>query len=140
MKIRTDFVTNSSSSSFLVITIAKKDGNNIVLESEDRGFAAEGSFKCSSARDLYNALVEGFEEDTEGVEDFLDEVLKVKDINDLVSMKIENSTTSWEGDVEDPDDWEDGYDEVNYDEESGCITGTDTAIFTFQNGRAVRVK
>lgn len=104
------------------------------------GFAAEGSFKCSSAQDLYNALVEGFEEDTEGVEDFLDEVLKVKDINDLVSMKIENSLTSWEGDVEDPDSWEDDYDEVNYSEESGSITGTDTAIFTFQNGRAVRIK
>ncbi len=65
----------------------------------------------------YNALVEGFEEDTEGVEDFLDEVLEVKDINDLVSMKIESSFTAWEGDIEDPEDWEEFYDEVNYDEE-----------------------
>ncbi len=138
MKIRTDFVTNSSSSSFLVITITKKDGAEIVLECEDRRFDdIIGAYEYSTIQDLYDALLECFENDDEGIENFFDQVLEIGEITDIETLAIENSFSAWESEAEDPEAWNGEYDTVNYDEETGIVTGTDIAVYSFEDGCAI---
>lgn len=145
MKIRADFVTNSSSSSYLVITVTKKDGNNVVFEDENRAFNGLGGFRCTSIRDLYDALTEAFEDDLEddpeddfeGTEDFLDKILEIGDLNDIESIKIESSLSAWDGDFEDPEDWEGCYDKVIFDEDMNMVTGIDSSVYVIKNGTAV---
>lgn len=136
---RDDDEIDFDDSSYLIITIAKKDGKNIYLQIGYRELTLEESFKCSSTQDLYNALVEGFEDDTDGVEDFLDEILEVKSIDDIVSMEIDSAVTVREDDIEDYDSWEENYDEIDCDEDAGLITGMNLFVYKFQNGRAIRV-
>lgn len=54
MKIRADFVTNSSSSSFITILAVKHDGNTVRIQLNSEGFAEENIFFCTSIRKLVN--------------------------------------------------------------------------------------
>lgn len=54
MKIRTDFVTNSSSSSFITIRAVKLDGSTVETRLNSMGFADEYIFFASSIKKLVN--------------------------------------------------------------------------------------
>lgn len=138
MKIRTDFVTNSSSSSFVTITVKSKADTDITFEGEDLAFDIgqfEGDLSISTINELIAAIWEGFEEeDVSELDAFLNSIQKIHELTDIVSLEINEADTFWEGDIDDPDGIYETYGTVEYDEDMECYTGINTWIYSFDEG------
>ena len=146
MKIRTDFVTNSSSSSFVTLRVESETLAKLFKKYENDFRELEGDFQvsentvnvsvieseCSCPETKYEiieSICELFEELEEFTSDNLTDLVnknKDKILNDLKGFEITFSTAGWEGDSDERFDMN-NYSEVqlkNYYEiiakEKGC--------------------
>lgn len=108
MKIRTDFVTNSSSSGFVVITVNLENGKKISLEKEyDSGYGGYfwngGDFNsafdlCETGTDILLAVIsqaeeKGFIETSLNTNpDFKKKLLDLKSVGEIESIQLEETT------------------------------------------------
>lgn len=122
MKFRTDFVTNSSSSSFCTVTVTTKDGKDISYYIEDQWGELPANFqrmKCSTTGELvsylYGAVVGGEADEPDCDRDdhwnqFAKEVNDLGGIDAIQTVEIDYSETNYGEFVDFEDDDSDDLD------------------------------
>ena len=109
MKIRTDFVTNSSSTGYVVITVTTTKGTEKASEDYDTGYGGwiwnhrntddllEDLKKVETGEDLYDALVNSVES-VEYFSENIERLLKdIEDREDLIKIEMEEETNFDDG-------------------------------------------
>lgn len=109
MKIRKDFVTNSSSTGYVVVTVTTTKGTERASEDYDSGYGGwiwnhrsidsllEDLNKVETGEDLYDALVssvQSVEYFSENIERLLEDI---EDRDDLIEIEMEEGTNFDEG-------------------------------------------
>ena len=109
MRIRLDFVTNSSSTGYVVVTVKTTKGTEMASEYYDTGYGGwiwnhrnidsllENLNKVETGEDLYDVLVDSVQR-VEYFSENIEKMLKdIEDRDDLIELEMEENTHFDEG-------------------------------------------